>query len=113
MSLRVSTSRPLIWACSGLMYNGVPIIWAKFVKDVRDVGMVHDRQRLPLGLEARDHLARVHARLDDLQGNLATHRLGLLGHEDDAEAAFADLLQELVRTNHRASVFRGRWLIDR
>ena len=25
MSLRVSTSRPLSAACSGLMYNGVPI----------------------------------------------------------------------------------------
>ena len=39
---------------------------------------------------------RVHARLDDLQGDRALDRLGLLGHVDDAHAAFADLLQQLV-----------------
>ncbi len=37
MSLRVSTSRPLISACSGLMYSGVPIIWANRVKSVFSV----------------------------------------------------------------------------
>ncbi len=37
MSLRVSTSSPLISACSGLMYSGVPIIWAKPVNSVRSV----------------------------------------------------------------------------
>ena len=40
--------------------------------------------------------SRVHARLDHLERDLALHRLGLLGHEDDAHAALADLLQELV-----------------
>jgi hypothetical protein len=39
-------------------------------------------QGLSLGFEARDHLARVHARFEDLQGNFATNRLGLLDHED-------------------------------
>ncbi len=37
MSLRVSMSRPLNWACSGLMYSGVPIICAKPVKSVLSV----------------------------------------------------------------------------
>ena len=37
MSLRVSTSRPLSSACSGLMYSGVPISWAKPVKSVFSV----------------------------------------------------------------------------
>ena len=67
--------------------------------------MVHQRQGLPLGLEAGDDLAGVHARLDDLEGDLAAHRLLLLGHEDDAEAAFADLLQQLVRADDRAGPF--------
>jgi len=31
------------------------------VEDLRDVRMVHHRERLPLGLEARDDLLRVHA----------------------------------------------------
>ena len=46
--------------------------------------------------------ARVHAGLDDLQGHLAADRLLLLGHEDEAHAALADLLQQLVRADHRA-----------
>ena len=72
--------------------------------------MVHQRQGLPLGLEAGDDLARVHARLDDLQRDLAADRLLLLGHEDHAEAAFADLLQQLVRADDRAGAF-GEWLV--
>ena len=37
MSDRVSTSRSLIPACSGLMYKGVPTIWAAPVKSVLSV----------------------------------------------------------------------------
>ena len=40
---------------------------------------------------------RVHPRLDDLQRDPAADRLLLLGHEDDAHPALADLLQQLVR----------------
>ena len=48
---------------------------------------------------------RVHARLDDLERDLAADRLLLLGHVDDAEAAFADLLQQLVGADDRAGAF--------
>ena len=44
------------------------------VEHLGDVGVVHQRQGLPLGLEAGDDLPRVHARLDDLQGHLAADR---------------------------------------
>ena len=44
---------------------------------------------------------RVHAQLDDLEGDLAADRLVLLGHVDHAHAAFADLLQQLVRAEIR------------
>ena len=84
--------------------------------------MVHQRQRLPLGFEAGDHLPRVHAGLDDLERHLPLDRLGLLGHEDDAHAAFADLLQQLVRADDRAGaladrmihrgVDAGRWCVE-
>jgi hypothetical protein len=67
--------------------------------------VVHHGQGLPLGLEASDDLAAIHARLDDLESNLALDGLGLLGHEDGAHAAFADLLQQLVRTDDRAGTF--------
>ena len=51
---------------------------------------------------------RVHARLDDLEGHAAADRLRLLGHVDDAHAPFADLLEQLVRADHRAGAFLGR-----
>ena len=68
------------------------------------------RQRLPLGLEAGDHLRRVHAGLDDLEGDHAADGLLLLGHVDHAHAALADLLQQLVRADDRAGPF-GRTAI--
>src|SRR5437588_5117659 len=40
------------------------------VEDLGDVGVVHQGEGLPLGLEAGDHLARVHHRLEHLQGDL-------------------------------------------
>ena len=46
----------------------------------------------------------VHARLDDLQRHLAADGLDLLGHVDDAHAAFADLLQQLVGADDRPGV---------
>ena len=72
------------------------------VEHLGDVRMVHHRQGLPLGLEAGDHLPRVHAGLDDLERDRPLERLGLLGHEHHAHAAFADLLQQLVGADDRA-----------
>jgi hypothetical protein len=45
------------------------------VQHLGDVGVVHHRQRLAFLLEAGNHLVRVHSRLDDLNRNLALHRL--------------------------------------
>ncbi len=78
------------------------------VEDAGDVGVVHHRERLALGFEAGDHLAGVHAGLDDFQGDGALDRVRLFGHKDDAHAAFADLLQELVCADDRAGAF-GDW----
>ena len=76
------------------------------IEHLGDVRMIHHRQRLPLGLEARDDLLRVHAELDDLERHAAPHRLLLLGHVDDAAAAFADLLEQLVAANPVARLLR-------
>ena len=75
--------------------------------------MVHEGQRLPLGLEAGDHVARVHAGLDDLQRDLAADGLLLLGDEDEAHAAFADLLHQLVRADDRAGPLGNGRLVGR
>ena len=67
--------------------------------------MIHQGQRLALGLEAGDHLPRVHAGLDDLERDLAAHGLDLLGHVHDTHAPLADLLQQLVRADDGAGSF--------
>ena len=64
------------------------------VEDFRDAGVVHDGKRLPLGLKPRDDRPRVHARLDDLERDHASHGLGLLGLVDHAEAALAEDLAD-------------------
>ena len=43
-----------------------------------------------------------------LRATLRCTGCGLLGHEDGAHAAFADLLQQLVRADDRAGVFGER-----
>jgi len=48
------------------------------IEHLRDVGVIHHGQCLALLLEARDHIAGVHAELDDLEGDPAAHRLFLL-----------------------------------
>ncbi len=78
------------------------------VKNLGDVGVIHERQRLPLGLEARQHLTAVHPRLEELQCHLAAHRLLLLGHEDHAKPALADLLQQAVTPDHHPWAFVQR-----
>jgi len=72
------------------------------VEDARDPRVVHHGERLPLGVEPRDDLARVHPELDDLERHLAAHRLFLLGAEDPAEASLAEDLDQPVRPDDRS-----------
>ena len=85
------------------------------IEHLRDVRMVHHRQRLPLGFEARDDGFGVHAELDDLERDAAAHRFLLLGHVNDAAAAFADLLEQLVAADRSPGFFERltakRWLV--
>ncbi len=71
--------------------------------------MVHERQGLAFSLETSDDLARVHAGLDDLERHLAAKWVLLLGHENDAETALADFLQELVGADYRAGTLPNRF----
>ncbi len=70
-----------------------------------DIGMVHQGQRLALGLKTGDDLAAVHSRLEDLDGDFPAHRVLLLGDKDQAEPPFTDLLQQLVRADHPAGAY--------
>ena len=58
--------------------------------------MVHHGQGLPLGLEAGQDLLGIHPGLDHLEGHHAADRLDLLGHPNQSEAAFPDLLAQRV-----------------
>ena len=61
-----------------------------------DVGMLHQRERLSLGLELRDDAAGVHARLHHLERDLSPDRLLLLRQKNDAAPALTDFLDQLV-----------------
>ena len=89
---------------------GPAILGGAGVQHTGDVRMVHQRQRLPLGLEPGDDLFGVHPQLDDLEGDLAPHRLVLLRHPHAAHAALADELQKFVGADAHAFTFSGRGL---
>ena len=73
-----------------------PLLGLAAVEDAGDVRVVHHGERLALGLEAGDDLARVHACLEDFDRDAAADRFGLIGHVDGAEATLADFLKDLV-----------------
>jgi hypothetical protein len=84
---------------------GPPAFGGSGIMDLRDVGVIHHGEGLPLGLEARADLLGVHPGLDDLQGDPAFYRFGLLSHVDRAEAPFANLLEQLVTPDPIAFLF--------
>jgi hypothetical protein len=92
---------------------GPAVLGCAAIEDAGDVNMIHHGQGLPLGLEAGDNLARVHAGLDHFEGDLPLDRVRLLGHPDHTHAAFADLLQELVRTNNGTRALANGLLLRR
>jgi hypothetical protein len=77
------------------------------VQHARDARMAHERERLPLRLEARADLLAVQAELDHLQGDLAAEGLLLLRQVDDAHAALTQGAHDAERPD-RASRQRGR-----
>ncbi len=70
------------------------------VVNAGDVWMVHQRQRLTFEREARHHLLGVHTEADDLECDLATNRLVLLGEVNDAAGTLADASHQPVAIHH-------------
>jgi len=77
------------------------------IQHLGDVGMVHQRQGLALGLEPSDDLLGVHPQFDDLEGDPPSHRLLLFGRPDRAEAALAKFFQEFVAPDSCPCAFRN------
>src|SRR5581483_4634745 len=63
------------------------------VQHTGDIGMVHHRQGLALGLEARDNGLRIHAMFQDLERDLSLHWLLLLRYVHRRKTTLADLLE--------------------
>ena len=74
----------------------------------RDARVLHQRERLALGLEPDDDLRTVHPPLDHLQRHAAAHRLLLLGEVDRAHPAFAENVEDAVGADALGSLGR-RW----
>ena len=60
--------------------------------------MIHQRERLTLGFEAPNHLARVHACLDQLERHAAADGLRSFGQLDVAHAALAHYPDGFIRS---------------
>lgn len=69
--------------------------------------MVHDRERLTFGLEPCDHLGGVHAKLNNLERDLAPHRGVLIGQPHDAAAALPNFANQGERPELVARSFFG------
>ncbi len=86
-----------------------PFVGGTGVQHLGDVRMIHQRQRLSLGLESGDDLFGVHAELDDLERDAAADGLLLLRHIHHAATAIADFLEDLVAANAVAGLFGKRF----
>jgi hypothetical protein len=73
------------------------------VEQLGDVRMIHQRDRLPLRLEAgQDRLRLPTFGANELHCHFAFDRLDLVGQPDSAHAPFADLLPQLVASGDDA-----------
>src|SRR5215467_16310266 len=66
------------------------------IEYLRNAGMIHQSECLPLRLEPGDDTFSVHTWLDDFYRDTTPDRLLLFGHEDNAAAIFIYLLQQIV-----------------
>src|SRR5260370_30220463 len=78
------------------------------IKHLGDVGVVHQRQCLPLGFKPGNHALRVHSWLDDFQSDPPADGLLLLGHVNHPASALTYLLEQLVMANAVARFFSCR-----
>jgi hypothetical protein len=68
----------------------LPRLSGAAVVDAGGTGMVHERERLPLGVEPGQDRTRIHADLDQLQGHHPVHRRRLVGEVDGTHPSLAE-----------------------
>ena len=64
------------------------------IKHACDIGMVHHRQGLLLGVEPGDHIFRVQLRFDQLEGNATLDRLVLFREPDNSHSAATEFFNQ-------------------
>ena len=69
---------------------GKALVGGAGVERAGDVGVIHHRERLPLALEAGEHLVGIHPEPDHLERDRPPERLELLGLVDGPHAALAE-----------------------
>src|SRR6266436_7063780 len=69
------------------------------IENLGDVGVIHQRQRLPLGFKPGDHALRVHSRLDDFQRDPPSDRFLLFRQVNHSAPALTYLLEQFVMAN--------------
>ena len=87
---------PVIWTRGDYQISTDPAVMLTAVEHLRDVRVIHGRQRLALARESRDDLLRVHAELDQLERDAPPDWRLLLGEVDGAHAAFTEFVEDLV-----------------
>src|SRR6266702_155082 len=78
------------------------------IENLGDVGVVHQRQCLPLGFKPGDHALRVHSRLDYLQCDPPSDRLLLFRHVNHSASALTYLLEQFVMADAVTRFFSRR-----
>src|SRR6266542_2859052 len=78
------------------------------IKHLGDVGVVHQRQCLPLRFKPGDHALRVHSRLDNFQCDPPPDRFLLFRHVNYPASALTYLLEQLVMADAVARLFCRR-----
>ena len=78
------------------------------IQNLRNIGVLHHRKGLSLGLKSSDDLFGIHAQLDDFQRHTSCDRLLLLCHVDHPTTSFADILKKFVSPDDGALGFRKR-----
>ena len=73
------------------------------IENPGNVRVIHEGQGLAFRLKSRHDFFRFFARSDHLHSDSSSHWLDLLGHVDNAEPPFADLLQKFVATDFLAT----------
>ena len=75
------------------------LIGLSSIQNLRNILMIHHRQRLTLGLKTIDDLLRVFAGSNKLKRYLAFDGFSLLGDIDSAHTSFGNLADNFVRAN--------------